>query len=318
MLQRHNPYAFDESFQQCSASSVASVEELTEDSGEDADQGAKFDDDYYIQTVGYKHGRTEDVWVAKRDNVNQGDHVIVEVDRGFTLGVACGAPKAAGTVLQAPPVYLKVLRHADGKEVHYWTTGLVELETRAKASAQNIFSQHRIPAAVASTELQFDRRKLTIYYSSHLPSAQLSTAIPDLFRMFNTRITFSQVARSDTPASGISSPTFSSNPHNSPLTHHSLPPHTHQPYANGNPDYASYPDHWSSSHTPSPTPPTTHLQPTHQPFIPQQQAPPQPQPQPQPPSYQYTEQRLSSGSNPAYQPAAYASPASLPQSRYVV
>jgi cell fate regulator YaaT (PSP1 superfamily) len=153
--------------------------------------------------VGFK-GSRKDYFTVHGLELAPGQHVIVEADRGEDLGeiLALGAVaerKCSGSSGCSTPVpERRVLRTARGDEV-----GLVHNlrrdEERVRRATREIVERHQLRMKVTEAEWQFDRKKLTIYFTADR-RVDFRELVRDLARTFRTRIELRQIGVRDESA----------------------------------------------------------------------------------------------------------------------
>jgi cell fate regulator YaaT (PSP1 superfamily) len=139
-----------------------------------------------------------------------GDWVVVDVDRGQDVGRvnALGgvAAKKCSTcrnglekegTAAAPPTS-KVLRHATTEEVERLMILRVD-EERVRRTARELVTQHSLKMKVTESEWQWDRNKLTIYFTAER-RVDFRQLVRDLARTFRTRIELKQIGVRDEAA----------------------------------------------------------------------------------------------------------------------
>jgi cell fate regulator YaaT (PSP1 superfamily) len=128
-----------------------------------------------------------------------GEWVVVEVERGRDLGrvhslggVArqkCGSDPAAAT---------PVLRRAETSEVHQLVTLRAD-EERVRRKTRELVEQQGLKMKVSDAEWQWDRNKLTIYFTAER-RVDFRQLVRDLARTFRTRIELKQIGVRDEAA----------------------------------------------------------------------------------------------------------------------
>ncbi len=156
-----------------------------------------------IVEVTFKGNRRE--YYAAEQDVQLSDYVIVEADRGEDLGrvTAAGAVaerKCSGcsTGCTAPVPTLRLLRIAGPDEVNRAVT-LRSDEPRVRRIAREKVAQHGLKMKVSEAEWQFDRNKLTIYFTAER-RVDFRELVRDLARTFRTRIELKQIGVRDEAA----------------------------------------------------------------------------------------------------------------------
>jgi cell fate regulator YaaT (PSP1 superfamily) len=136
-----------------------------------------------------------------------GDPVIVEVERGQDLGRvgavgdpavkkcvrACGGCEAADAVAQVAT--RRVLRRARPDELRQ-AVQLAALEEEARRKTRERVREHGLPMKVSDAEWQWDRRKLTIYFTAE-QRVDFRALVRDLAALFRTRIELRQIGARD-------------------------------------------------------------------------------------------------------------------------
>ncbi|HUF12512.1 MAG TPA: regulatory iron-sulfur-containing complex subunit RicT [Longimicrobiales bacterium] len=156
-----------------------------------------------IIEVSFK-GNRRDYFTLEGGEVAPDDHVIVEADRGEDLGrvTAAGAVaerKCSGSSGCAAPVPAsRVLRTATADEVGRWLA-LREEEERIRRTAREKVQQHGLKMKISEVEWQYDRKKLTIYFTAER-RVDFRELVRDLARTFRTRIELKQIGVRDEAA----------------------------------------------------------------------------------------------------------------------
>jgi cell fate regulator YaaT (PSP1 superfamily) len=132
-------------------------------------------------------------------------YVIVEADRGEDLGrvTAAGAVaerKCSGcsTGCAAPVPTMRVLRHAADADIDaMWS--LRDDEARVRKVTREKVLQYQLKMKVSEAEWQWDRNKLTIYFTAER-RVDFRDLVRDLARTFRTRIELKQIGVRDESA----------------------------------------------------------------------------------------------------------------------
>ncbi len=153
--------------------------------------------------VGFK-GSRKDYFTIEDLGVPVGRHVIVEADRGEDLGEVlalgtiaerkCSASGGCGT----PVPERQVLRPARDAEVGRLRS-LREDESRVRSVTREKVEKHKLKMKVTEAEWQFDRKKLTIYFTAER-RVDFRSLVRDLARTFRTRIELRQIGVRDESA----------------------------------------------------------------------------------------------------------------------
>jgi cell fate regulator YaaT (PSP1 superfamily) len=157
-----------------------------------------------ILEVSFK-GNRRDYFAADASASSVDHYVIVEADRGEDLGrvTATGAVaerKCTGcsTGCAAPAPAKRVLRPARDEEVQR-ALALRADEPRVRRVTREKVGRHRLKMKVSEAEWQFDRNKLTIYFTAER-RVDFRELVKDLARTFRTRIELKQIGVRDEAA----------------------------------------------------------------------------------------------------------------------
>jgi cell fate regulator YaaT (PSP1 superfamily) len=153
--------------------------------------------------VGFKGNRKE-YFTAEGLDLQPGQHVIVEADRGEDLGEIlalgaiaerkCSASGGCGT----PVPDRRVVRTAKPAEVQLLDS-LRQDEARVRSETRRKVETHDLRMKVTEAEWQFDRKKLTIYFTAD-KRVDFRELVRDLARTFRTRIELRQIGVRDESA----------------------------------------------------------------------------------------------------------------------
>jgi len=160
-----------------------------------------------VLEIVFKGNRKEYFRWPEAEPLGTGDAVIVEVDRGQDLGRvgavgepavrkcvrACGNCSAADAVAQKAP--RRVLRRARPDEVRT-AEHLRGTEDDVRRKTRERVLQHALPMKVTDAEWQWDRRKLTIYFTAD-QRVDFRALVRDLASIFRTRIELRQIGARD-------------------------------------------------------------------------------------------------------------------------
>ncbi len=154
--------------------------------------------------VGFKGNRRE-YFTVSSTNLRPGHHVLVEADRGEDLGelLALGAVaerkcSASGGGCATPMPERKVLRAARDEELAV-LSDLRRDEERVRVETRKKVESHGLRMKVTEAEWQFDRRKLTIFFTAER-RVDFRALVRDLARTFRTRIELRQIGVRDESA----------------------------------------------------------------------------------------------------------------------
>jgi cell fate regulator YaaT (PSP1 superfamily) len=157
-----------------------------------------------IVEVSFKGNRRE-YYSAQLDPLELSDYVIVEADRGEDLGrvTAAGAVaerKCSGcsTGCAAPVPVRRIVRRAQPEEVER-AVSLRADEPRVRRITREKVAHYNLKMKVSEAEWQFDRNKLTIYFTAER-RVDFRELVRDLARTFRTRIELKQIGVRDEAA----------------------------------------------------------------------------------------------------------------------
>jgi cell fate regulator YaaT (PSP1 superfamily) len=150
-------------------------------------------------------------WLDIEDPLRLEEPVIVEADRGLDLGRVqstgetaakkCGGGCASGCGTdEAPKVEVepKVVRRASQEEIKQHND-LRKQEEEARRAVMERVKRHDLGMKVSDTEWQWDRHKLTIYFTSE-KRVDFRTLVRDLASHFRARIELRQIGVRDEAA----------------------------------------------------------------------------------------------------------------------
>jgi cell fate regulator YaaT (PSP1 superfamily) len=169
-----------------------------------------------VLEVRFKGNRREYFTWPSEDPLRVDDAVIVEVERGQDLGVvsavgeiaekkcercgACGAsglgPRASDSEALTPkPEPLKILRRATNEDRKI-ATELRSNEEDVRRTVRDRVREHSLPMKVSDAEWQWDKRKLTIFFTAE-QRVDFRALVRDLAGLFRTRIELRQIGARD-------------------------------------------------------------------------------------------------------------------------
>jgi cell fate regulator YaaT (PSP1 superfamily) len=150
-------------------------------------------------------GNRRAYYASELSDLGLSDHVIVEADRGEDLGrvTAAGAiaeRKCSGcsTGCAAPVPERRIMRRAEALEVDR-AVALRTDEPRVRRITREKVLQYGLKMKVSEAEWQFDRNKLTIYFTAER-RVDFRELVRDLARTFRTRIELKQIGVRDEAA----------------------------------------------------------------------------------------------------------------------
>lgn len=159
-----------------------------------------------VVEVRFKGNRLEYFNWSAEETLAQHDPVIVEVERGQDLGRVsaigdtalkkcargCGGCAVADAV---KTVERQVVRRATRADVDV-AERLRDEEEEARRTARQRVRSHNLPMKVSDAEWQWDRRKLTIYFTAE-QRVDFRALVRDLAAVFRTRIELRQIGARD-------------------------------------------------------------------------------------------------------------------------
>jgi len=171
----------------------------------------------HVLEVRFKGNRREYFNWPSEDALRVDDAVIVEVERGQDFGVVsaageiaakkcerCGACNGASGLgpgdsgsSQAPgPEALRPILRKATDEDRQTATQLRENEEEVRRVVRDRVRQHSLPMKVSDAEWQWDKRKLTIYFTAE-QRVDFRALVRDLAGLFRTRIELRQIGARD-------------------------------------------------------------------------------------------------------------------------
>ena len=155
--------------------------------------------------VRFKGNRREYFTWPSDDPLHLDDPVIVEVERGQDFGRVsalgplaekkcerCGACNKENASPTPPP---SILRRAADEDVKT-AQQLRENEDEVRRAVRDRVRQHDLPMKVSDAEWQWDKRKLTIYFTAE-QRVDFRVLVRDLASLFRTRIELRQIGARD-------------------------------------------------------------------------------------------------------------------------
>ena len=137
-----------------------------------------------------------------------GDHVVVEAERGADLGrvksvggVAakkCSSCGQARATRRSRAAHRRCVRRAEPEEVQRLVVLRAD-EERVRRKAREMVEQHGLKMKVTEAEWQWDRNKLTLYFTAER-RVDFRQLVRDLARTFRTRIELKQIGVRDEAA----------------------------------------------------------------------------------------------------------------------
>ena len=157
----------------------------------------------HLAEIGFK-GIRRGFYTCDDPTLAVGEWVMVEVERGRDVGrvkavggVArqkCGAVEGG----EPPETGMSVVRRASPEEVQQLAVMRVD-EERVRRTTREMVEQHGLKMKVSDAEWQWDRNKLTIYFTAER-RVDFRQLVRDLARTFRTRIELKQIGVRDEAA----------------------------------------------------------------------------------------------------------------------
>jgi cell fate regulator YaaT (PSP1 superfamily) len=151
--------------------------------------------------VRFKGNRREYFSWPSEDSLRVDEAVIVEVERGQDLGFVSAVGGTAEKKCQrcgncgASGLPSTILRRATDEDRKV-ATHLRENEDEVRRVVRDRVRQHSLPMKVSDAEWQWDKRKLTIYFTAE-QRVDFRTLVRDLAGLFRTRIELRQIGARD-------------------------------------------------------------------------------------------------------------------------
>ena len=158
-----------------------------------------------VVEVVFKGGR-RDYFNTEDDSLREGEYVLVEVERGQDLGrvKSVGGVAASKCASCAPssedgaPGAQCIVRRAEPEEVQRLMILRAD-EDRVRRKAREMVREHELVMKVTETEWQWDRNKLTLYFTAER-RVDFRQLVRELARTFRTRIELKQIGVRDEAA----------------------------------------------------------------------------------------------------------------------
>jgi cell fate regulator YaaT (PSP1 superfamily) len=153
-------------------------------------------DQAFLVEVGFK-GMRKGFFTCTDPAVRVNDWVLVEVERGHDVGRVRSLGGVAQKKCGDSPVSV-ILRHADDEEVRQ-LYALRADEERVRRETRQRVQEHGLHMKVSDAEWQWDRNKLTIYFTAER-RVDFRQLVRDLARTFRSRIELKQIGVRDEAA----------------------------------------------------------------------------------------------------------------------
>ena len=156
------------------------------------------DDRNILVTVCFKHHRRQDFGCTLEvyKTLTKDMHVMVEGDRGRDLGTVVEMKSEA--VAKTKPNY-KVIGPASTENIRYLDVVLRKEENDAAEEAQRIVEKCGLNLRIVATEYQFDKRKITVYYTSTDSKPQVKSCLPYCYKKWRCRVWFTRWSQTKPP-----------------------------------------------------------------------------------------------------------------------
>ena len=151
----------------------------------------------FLVEVGFK-GVRRAFYTARDVSLRAGEWVVVEVERGRDVGRVKSVGGIARQKCGAETPAAALQRRASAEELRQLQVLRVD-EERVRRKARELVEQHTLKMKVSDAEWQWDRNKLTIYFTAER-RVDFRLLVRDLARTFRTRIELKQIGVRDEAA----------------------------------------------------------------------------------------------------------------------
>jgi cell fate regulator YaaT (PSP1 superfamily) len=152
----------------------------------------------FLVEVTFK-GMRKEFFSCADAGVRTGEYVVVEADRGRDIGrVKATGGAARQKCADDGAVTHRILRRANAEEVRELAVLRVD-EERVRRTTREKVEQHGLKMKVSDAEWQWDRNKLTVYFTAER-RVDFRNLVRDLARSFRTRIELRQIGVRDEAA----------------------------------------------------------------------------------------------------------------------
>ena len=155
--------------------------------------------------VRFKGNRTDYFTIDQATALDVGDEVVVEVERGRDLGRVsavgaaaerkCGVGCSGCALAQPSEPKGRVVKPATPQDSHL-SSELRKAEDDVRRKVRERVAAHGLPMKVSDAEWQWDRKKLTIYFTAD-KRVDFRALVRDLASLFRTRIELRQIGARD-------------------------------------------------------------------------------------------------------------------------
>ena len=158
---------------------------------------------YDLVEVTFKAGRKGIYRNTRQLDVQTGDFVVVEADRGTDFGTVHMTGELVRLRIQATDRterehFPNVIRTASLKDIERWEETRAE-ESDAFYQARRAIDKLGLPMKLVDAEWQFDRKKITFYFTAD-GRVDFRQLVRDLARTFRTRVDLRQIGARDEAA----------------------------------------------------------------------------------------------------------------------
>jgi cell fate regulator YaaT (PSP1 superfamily) len=140
-----------------------------------------------------KDGRVYDFYTGNFV-LNEGDKVIVETEKGIDMGTVSGKARLRDTSMHNRPIktIYRLATQEDKKQKEDNET----IESNVMQFCKEQIKARNIPMHLVTTELSFDKRRLLLYYISHV-RVDFRELAKDLIKKFHAHVEMKQIGDRD-------------------------------------------------------------------------------------------------------------------------
>lgn len=159
--------------------------------------------EYDLVEVTFKAGRKGIFRNTRQLDIQTGDFVVVEADRGTDFGTVHMTGELVRLRVKAKGFddnkhFPNVIRRAGLRDIERWETNREE-ESEAFYIARQAIDKLDLPMKLVDAEWQFDRKKVTFYFTAD-HRVDFRQLVRDLARRFRTRVDLRQIGARDEAA----------------------------------------------------------------------------------------------------------------------
>ena len=126
--------------------------------------------------------------------LNEGDHVIVQTQKGQELGTVCSKPRLRDSSMPTRPIK-KIFRLATTEDIEQKERN-EKTEAEASECCRELISKRQLAMNLIGVELAFDRSKMTFYYIAKT-RVDFRELVKDLVQRFRTHVEMRQIGTRD-------------------------------------------------------------------------------------------------------------------------